>query len=248
MKPDFQDLTPLRCRQNYGYPSKFLPMRRLRVQGQILGMRSWPEPDLDRRHFRVRIFRRKKFLVDKSLQLRFLLINLSYAALLLFVTAASLFAPLIFKMENLDPYSSEASDVAASILYLHRRFWLPVFLTLILGALHSLKITHRLAGPLFRFRSVFNSIEAGILPKPVKLRKNDFLDAELNAINRMTESLRLHASEINILAEKLHESASKYGELLGHSQRDKAAEDLWNDIAKTENQLKKTLGRYRIDT
>jgi methyl-accepting chemotaxis protein len=194
------------------------------------------------------MIRRKKFLVDKSLQLRFVWMNLSYAALLLTAMAVSLFAPLIFQMNNLDARSAEASDAAVSLLYLHDRFWLPVLLTLILVTAHSLKTTHRIAGPLFRFRSVFASIEAGILPKPVKLRKNDYLDTELNAINRMLESLRSQSGEVNRLAERLHELASKYGESVDHSRAVQATDELWNDIVKTEKQLLEVLGRFRIET
>jgi methyl-accepting chemotaxis protein len=194
------------------------------------------------------MIRRKKFLVDKSLQLSFVLMNLSYAMLLLIAMAVSLFVPLIFQINNLDAQSTEASDAAVNILYLHDRFWLPVLLTLILVTAHSLKTTHRIAGPLFRFRSVFASIEAGILPKPVKLRKNDFLDAELNAINRMLESLRSQVSEITRLAERLHESAARYGESVDHSRTIQATDELWNDIVQTEDQLLKVLSRFRIET
>jgi methyl-accepting chemotaxis protein len=211
------------------------------------GICSCREFDSAWRNLQVRLTRRKKYLVDKGLQLRFVWMNLSYAALLLIAMAVSLFAPLIFQMNNLDARSAEASDAAVSLLYLHDRFWLPVVLTLILVTAHSLKTTHRVAGPLFRFRSVFASIEAGILPKPVKLRKNDYLDTELNAINRMLESLRLQVSEITRLAERLHESAARYGDSVDHSRTIQATDELWNDIVKTEDQLLKVLSRFRVE-
>ena len=195
----------------------------------------------------MRMTRRKRFLVDKRLQLRFVWMNLIYAALPLIAVAVSLFSPLIFQLYNLDGQSAEASNAAVNLLFLHDRFWPPVLITLVLVMAHSLKTTHRIAGPLFRFRSVFASIEAGILPKPVKLRKNDYLDAELNAINRMLDSLRLQVSEITRLAEKLHESAGRYGDSVDHSRTIEAADEIWNDIVKTEDQLLKVLSRFRVE-
>jgi nitrogen fixation/metabolism regulation signal transduction histidine kinase len=163
------------------------------------------------------------------------------------VIAVSLFAPLIFQLNHVDANSVEASEAALKILYLHDKFWLPVSLTLVLVALHSLSTTHKIAGPLYRFRTVFEAIRSGVLPRPVRLRKRDFLTTEMNAINNMLISLRAQAEEVQTAAAKLHGLTSKYGELANHAGANGAAEEIWNDLVKTENQLSEVLGRLKIE-
>jgi hypothetical protein len=193
------------------------------------------------------LIRRKNFLIDKKLQISILVLNLGYAAILFAVIAAALFAPLVFELRNNDPASVEAYEAASTILYLHRKFWLPVCLTLLLLALHSLKTTHRIAGPLFRFRSIFKSIETGTIPDPLKLRRNDFLAAERDSINRMLASLRMQAGETNQLGARLHELISQYTTTLNQSCSGKLKDDLWDEIVEAENRLLKALCHIRSE-
>jgi methyl-accepting chemotaxis protein len=186
-------------------------------------------------------------LSTKKLQFSFLVLNLGYAAILFTVIAVSLFAPLIHAIKSNDPASSEAYDAASNILYLHHKFWLPVFLTLIFLALHSLKTTHRIAGPLYRFRTMFKSIATGVIPKPLKLRKNDFLDTEQDAFNQMIESLRAQTGEVNRLAAKLHQLTEQYALVEDKSLADASTKELWNELSDTEAQLSRALGRTRVE-
>jgi hypothetical protein len=195
----------------------------------------------------VRWFRRKKFVINKKLQFRFLLIILCYVGIFVLVIFASLFAPLILQLRHADVTSVEASEAALRILYLHDKFWLPVFFTLIAIALHSLHTTHKIAGPLYRFRLIFDAIKAGALPKPARLRASDYLHPELNVINGMLEALRERIGQMQRDAEKLHETLSRYGELSNQTHRDATADGLWDEIIGREKQLHETLKGFEIE-
>jgi methyl-accepting chemotaxis protein len=196
----------------------------------------------------VKILRRKRFVIDKKLQFSFLLVTISYIGILIAVITVSLFAPLVFRLRDLDADSVEASEAAIQILYLNEKYWLPVIFTLIFVALYTLYETHKIAGPIYRFRGVFQAIKGGTLPKSVRLRKGDYLIAEMDALNAMLESLRTQVGQLQSHAAKLHETTTQYGSLVGNSGTNATADELWNEIQKTENQLLQVIGSFRIET
>ena len=59
-------------------------------------------------------------------------------------------------------------------------------LTLVIG----INSTHKIVGPLYRFRLYLNEIVAGKNPRPCKIRTGDELHDFCDLLNRATESLR----------------------------------------------------------
>ena len=55
--------------------------------------------------------------------------------------------------------------------------------------IHSVRIFHRLIGPLYRFRWAFDKISEGDLNFRVQIRKSDYLHREEAALNKMIEAL-----------------------------------------------------------
>lgn len=174
--------------------------------------------------------------------------TLSYGVFLILAIVFSLFAPLIFQYRHLDAASVEASEAVLEILSLHDKYWLPVLFTLIFIALHTLYATHKIAGPLYRFRNIFETVRGGTLPKPVRLRKDDFLVAESDALNAALESLRTQVGQMQSQSANLHEMIANYAELAINSAASATADDPWSNIQKTENQLHQAIHRFRIET
>lgn len=54
----------------------------------------------------------------------------------------------------------------------------------------SIRFTHRLVGPLVRFRRTMQAIAAGEAVRPIKLRKGDYLTEMRDDFNRMLEELQ----------------------------------------------------------
>jgi nitrogen fixation/metabolism regulation signal transduction histidine kinase len=61
-----------------------------------------------------------------------------------------------------------------------------VFLIL---AIHSVLVSHRIAGPLYRFKATFNQVAQGDLSKVVAIRKGDLLVNEQTKIEEMIGTL-----------------------------------------------------------
>ena len=134
-------------------------------------------------------FYARKFLVD-SLQLRFAGHAAIHFAVMVMVFVGALFAPAIIKMQSgeiTDPYVQSA---AREFLILHNNVWIPLAGALTLVILHNILLTHRIAGPLYRFRPYLEAVGNGDLSSAIRFRKKDHLHKEAEVASRMVEALR----------------------------------------------------------
>jgi methyl-accepting chemotaxis protein len=133
--------------------------------------------------------KRRRILIE-SLQYRLLAIHLVYFATILLIFAGALFLPIILELRSGNLSVLEQGEVAAQFLALHARVWPAMLVVLVLLALHSIVVSHRIAGPLYRFRSIFKAIAEGDLSVRANLRKTDYLGKEADSLNEMVAVLR----------------------------------------------------------
>jgi methyl-accepting chemotaxis protein len=144
----------------------------------------------------VRLFRRRNFLVDKNLQFRIIAASLGYVAFYIVMLSVVTFVPIFMEMRSAYPGSYRAYLLANSFLYLHRHMWPAVLFIMIAVCIHALFFSHRMAGPMYRFRQIFKALTAGKVPGQQRLRKGDYLQAEMALINEMLSSLQSKISQI----------------------------------------------------
>ena len=143
----------------------------------------------------MRSFFRRRIIVDRF-QYRLLAANLCYLTIICIAAAALVFGPMLLELRGPPSHSPEREATANVFLYLNARIW-PIFLVLFpLIALHSIILSHRVAGPLYRFRQVFKSAENGDLSGNVRIRRNDYLKNDVTCINEMLVGLRGKAAAI----------------------------------------------------
>lgn len=135
-----------------------------------------------------RPYKRRRILIDR-LQWQLLGITLLYLIATALMFSAAMFAPLIWALQGNEP-SIEQATAATAFLALHQRFWPALIVTFVALSLHSVFTSHRIVGPLYRFRVVFGEVAAGNLVPWVGLRRRDFLVAEAQALSDMLVSLR----------------------------------------------------------
>lgn len=133
---------------------------------------------------------RRKLLVDPELQIGISVqivgwIYIYFLAFSLLANSPSLWAVL----------SSETRDAAYVVAMDQLRAFaryviLPLGLTFVAMAVHGIWITHRLAGPVVRFKQVLREIAAHRLPAPVALREKDHLKDVADEMNVAIGSLR----------------------------------------------------------
>jgi methyl-accepting chemotaxis protein len=131
---------------------------------------------------------RKRWLVDEF-QYRLLTFNLVYFFIILLAMAAALFVPLMIKLDNSTLPMDEREEVANLILSLHTTLWPTIAIVFILLAVHSVFVSHRIAGALYRFRAVFREIAQGNFSVRATLRKRDYLTKEAAELNAMIDAV-----------------------------------------------------------
>ena len=185
----------------------------------------------------MRLFRRRTFLLNKKFQFSLLKISLSYCLLLLAVTGISLFLPLMIAMDGYEHTSPEAFQAARQILYLHENFWPAVLLCLFVTGIHSIRTSHRIAGPLYRLNLTFTRIRDGVLPGPLRSpRKGDYLCEEVDHVNEMLESLRSKIEGIQDAHGQLNSALDYCSEIADSGARDRIIECM-RDVKEQCNQL-----------
>ncbi len=143
-----------------------------------------------------RPYKRQQILIDR-LQYQLLIFNLLYFFTILLIFSGALFIPLIIELESSTLSVSEQEAVASQFLSLHARVWPALLIAFFLFAIHSVFVSHRIAGPLIRFRNTFKAIAAGDLSGGVMTRKHDYLGNETAILNEMIASLRAKMKDID---------------------------------------------------
>ena len=145
----------------------------------------------------TRSYRRRRIVVD-GLQYRLLAINLLYFLVILLILAAFLFTPLVLKLRDGTTLSAvEQQEVASQFLTLHKRIWPALLITFGLLSVHSILVSHRIAGPLYQFRRILKALRDGDLTVRATFRSNDYLRKEEAIINEMIEAFRAKIKNID---------------------------------------------------
>lgn len=154
----------------------------------------------------MRPFRRRRYLVH-SFQYHLLVAVLIYFLAALTGVIAVVFGPLVLDFSGGSTYTIDKYEAAGVFLRLHQQFWPVVLLLIVLIVLHSILVSHRIGGPLYRFRSVFRAIGRGDLSMSVRLRRNDYAKVEAEELDRMISSLRNRVQRAQSDCESLADAA-----------------------------------------
>jgi methyl-accepting chemotaxis protein len=189
--------------------------------------------------------RRKRYIIDKNLQLTLVVYNAIYFLVIIAIIGVGLLLPLVLQLYDANLTLVQRGEVAAKILYLHARLG-PVLLVILLAlCVHSVLVSHRVAGPLYRFRAVFQQIAEGDLSKVVKIRRGDFLLNEHAKIEEMIEALRSKLTNIS-------NEQAEIGRLIGrlaHEVNQSSIEELRANISRLQEcdlRLRKELEYFRL--
>ena len=131
--------------------------------------------------------RRKRILIDQ-LQYQLLAVNVAYFFIILLIFVILLYAPLVMQLNSAEPYLAQ-EHAAQQFLFLDEKVWLPLLLTFSCLTVHSIFMSHRIAGPLYQLRRLLDAVGDGNLAVRATLREKDYLRKEEAAINTMIDKL-----------------------------------------------------------
>ncbi|MFT4515753.1 MAG: hypothetical protein ACI89X_002603 [Planctomycetota bacterium] len=126
---------------------------------------------------------RWRYIVDWKLQGSLILHGITYGGLVLLAVSVGIFSPLLWDLGvvNMDGGYEEQAIV---MLYLHERFWLLAMMCLVLVVLGAVRFSHRVAGPMVRFKRNLKLLSEGKFPPPLRTRRADFLKEEVGCLNK----------------------------------------------------------------
>ena len=144
-------------------------------------------------------FKRRQLFVH-PVQYWFVVTTLIYFACLLIVLYAVVFLPMVQPLYDSSVSWEQHAQIASQFLELNERIWPWLIITFLVLLLHSMYFMHRIAGPLYRFSTLFRSIGTGQLHQRARLRKHDYLHREAQAFNSMLDNIENRIQAINLHA------------------------------------------------
>ena len=191
------------------------------------------------------IFKRRKYIVYGKLQLALMLISFSYVLLFCAVLGLFLFTSLLMELDKSSISSDNVLIAANQILYLYKKSWLALLLSLVAVGCHSIFISHRITGPIYRFNLIFKAIKEGVVPAPIQLRKYDYLYRETDNINQMLASLREKLAAIQEAQAHLNKSILNCKDTVNHLSTDELSKRM-NDLNEQGKRLEEKLGYFKV--
>lgn len=126
-------------------------------------------------------FSRRRYIVDWKLQGSLCMHGLVHGGLVLAAIVAGIFVPLLWDLgADVPAYETEQAIV---MLYMHERLWLLALGCGVIVVLSAVKLSHRIAGPLVRYKRNLRLLADGKLPTPLRTRSGDYLKEEVACLN-----------------------------------------------------------------
>jgi methyl-accepting chemotaxis protein len=184
-------------------------------------------------------FKRRHLLVDRF-QYRLIAISVAHFGLVLLVFLLALLLPLMLRLDDPTATYFEKSQVADVLLFFNEQLWLPLAAVFLLLTVHSLFVSHRIAGPLYRFKMVFKAIAEGDLAVRANIRKHDYLHPHAKSLNEMIEALETRIRGLEGETQRLKDDAAQLKNTTSSGSKaeiQKAAERVESRVERLKDQL-----------
>lgn len=156
-------------------------------------------------------YKRKIFFIKKEFQIRFIL---KFCLLLLVGIAISTGLLFLFSQDTLTSsfhesrlvIKSTGQAILPSVIYTNL---ITLGLVTLATIVVTLFVSHKIAGPMFRFEKELKQVAEGDLTKRVVLREKDQMTDMAESLNNMISSLHEKLLDIQTDVERIRQSASK---------------------------------------
>jgi len=133
--------------------------------------------------------RRRKRMVDRRFQLGLAVRLLLVLTALLAAGIALAFAPSIYVLATTNDLKS-LEPAASEFLVLHKRLW-PAALLIFAGVfLYVIRLSHRIAGPMYRIDAVLRALLEDRDPPVTKFRDDDYFQPTAALLGELSEKMR----------------------------------------------------------
>lgn len=133
-------------------------------------------------------YKRRKYLINRRVQLKYLLLVVVMLVLYTAFLLAAVFVPQFLDFAAETSLAGKAAE-AGGILELHHHFWPAAAVVIGLFGLGSIFVTHKIVGPLFSIDRTIREMAAGNLTVRARIRKGDELQEFHHNFNAMADNL-----------------------------------------------------------
>ncbi|MBN1365047.1 MAG: hypothetical protein JW976_09615 [Syntrophaceae bacterium] len=190
--------------------------------------------------------KRRNYFIEKKFQAKYMLLTILmlFSYTLLFI--AIIFTPYMLTL-YLDYPLAEKAEAARALLLLHAKIWPWIGAVILLYAVISIFISHKVAGPLFRLKRSLAMIAAGNLDIVIRLRKWDDLKDLAEHINLLTEELRTFIitlrNDYNLLSEYIVDLEH---EIEARILDEEAGRELIHKVEESKKNIEAALKKFNI--
>jgi len=153
---------------------------------------------------------KRRILVNRF-QYRLIAGNFLYLVAVVIAFFVVLFGPLVAVLADASTTVSQREAASHQMLILEERVWFVVPVLIALCIFHSALISHRIAGPLVRFKRIFADLAEGDLSMDVRVRQHDYLQEEAELMTEMVNSL---GSRVQSIRDDYREASSILPQLM----------------------------------
>jgi len=190
-------------------------------------------------------YKRSKFLIKKGLQFRYMWV---IVVTMLFMTMISSW---IIYFTIWSGISGGDLKTAADLAHIFDKvnhdlmIWIPIFIVLI--AFSSIFVSHRIAGPIYRFEQSAKTIAEGDLSLRIHLRKGDELHELAECFNVMTEHLEaIVKNDRKIISKIIHIVKEVPVDLKSEDLSSKRKEEIIKQLVEVVDDLKIVTSKYKL--
>lgn len=197
-----------------------------------------------------RTWKRRNFFIKKDFQGKFILrfFLTIFVGAVIFTAILSIFSAHTITITYEDSYLRLDKTPKALFKEIIRSYGVYIFLLGIIISSLSLFLSHRIAGPLFRFERSVEEITKGNLSFRISLRRRDEAKELAHMINEMIETLSCQIRDVGLQVDAVHNqlivlSKGLEGEKLNTTE---LKENIMDTINSIEN-IKKSLSFFRTE-
>lgn len=188
----------------------------------------------------------RNYLINRSLQLRMIIINLIYLLIAVIVTVVIVLYPLLRDVlfsGNLD-MQHQASQTFLTLI----KWLIPIIIILCLFFIvHMIWMTHHFCGPLINFTHTFDRLSRGDLSHKVYTRKGDYLKNESERINLMIDGISGIIIRYFSHHRELMDTLQKLNEQVREADSKEKIELSLQTIKKDMDYISETLASFKVD-
>lgn len=155
-------------------------------------------------------FRRRNYLINKDFQFRYVLKILFSIVVMALIVALTIYYTTWSKIMDAFYHLPEvAGQFAPLFASVNQSLGMLLIIFIVLITIFSIFLSHRIAGPIYRFEKTLESIIQGDLSLQVNLRKNDEFKYLAEKINLMTNNLRNKIGQEKLAVEEIYKILRK---------------------------------------